>query len=218
METVLPLILGAGLALVMHVVWSRQLRTRALRALRQMTNVSIADVKDGAPARITGMVSVLDETLKTPVGQRACVGFRLEVERIDGARRTTVLRRQECRAFAVADESGQAVIEGRVLLGLQWKHDWSVLPESWYGMLEAAGVVTEGLFFRRRFAFRQAALEPGDRITACGIAFFEPDPSAPAVGLRAPALRPHFRGTKSQPVALAEAADPAPPQELDEAG
>src|SRR6476469_2932709 len=148
--------------------------------LREMKNVSIADVKDGAPARITGRVGVLDETLTSPVGERPCVAFRLEIATLAQGRQQIVLRRDEHRAFAVADQSGQATIEGTVLVGLDWEHDWSALPPRYYDMLEAASVEMEGAFFRRRFAYRQALIEAGDRVSACSLAFFEPDPTAPA--------------------------------------
>jgi len=205
METVLPIILGAALAVVMSIEWSSRPRTRAWRALRQMKNMPIAHIKDGAPARITGTVSALGKTLTSPIGEKPCVGFRLEIERLTGKRGTNVMRREECGPFVMADESGKATIEGQVLLGIEWEHDWSDLPQEWYGVLEAAGVLTDGLFFRRRFVFRQALLQPGDRVSACGFAYFEPDPTAPAVGLREPALRPHLRGTKREQVAVGDA-------------
>jgi len=205
METFLPIILGAALAVVMSIEWSSRPRTRAWRALRQMKNMPIAHIKDGAPARITGTVSALGKTLTSPIGEKPCVGFRLEIERLTGKRGTNVMRREECGPFVMADESGKATVEGQVLLGIEWEHDWSDLPQEWYGVLEAAGVLTDGLFFRKRFVFRQALLQPGDRVSACGFAYFEPDPTAPTVGLREPALRPHLRGTKREQVAVGDA-------------
>jgi hypothetical protein len=205
METFLPIILGAGLAIAMAVEWSSRPRSRAWAALRRMKNITIAQVKDGVPARITGTVSALGTTMTSPIGERPCIGFRLEIERVAGRRRPNVMRREECRPFAIADASGKATIEGPVLLGVEWEHDWSELPQQWYGVLEAAGVLTEGLFFRRRFNFRQALLQPGDRVSACGVAYLEPDPTAPAVGLREPALRPHLRGTKRDQIAVGDA-------------
>ncbi len=205
METFLPIILGAGLAIVMVIEWSSRPRTRAWAALRRMKNTPIAQVKDGVPARITGTVSALGGTMRSPIGERPCIGFRLEIDRVAGRRRPNVMRREDCRPFVVADESGKATIEGPVLLGVEWEHDWSELPQEWYGVLEAAGVETDGLFFRTRFVFRQALLQPGDRVSACGVAYFEPDPSAPAVGLREPALRPHLRGTKRDLIAVGDA-------------
>jgi hypothetical protein len=204
METVLPVLVAIGLVIAMRLDWLSRPRTRAWRALRRTKNTSIAEVKDGVPARITGTVRVLDETMKSPVGKTTCIGFRLEIEQTDQRRRPNVLRREDCRAFVIADDSGAATIEGPVLLGVDWEDDWSVLPQHAYGLLEAAGVITEGLLFRKRYMFRQALLVPGDRVSACGVAFCEPDPTAPPVAMRAPALRPHLRGTKRDRVAVAD--------------
>jgi len=205
METFLPIILGAGLAIAMVIEWSSRPRSRAWAALRSMKSMPIVHIKDGAPARITGTVSALSGMMTSPIGKRSCIGFRLEIARVAGGRRPNVLRREDCAAFVVADESGKATIEGPVLLGVEWEHDWSELPREWYGVLEAAGVSTDGLFFRTRFLFRQALLQVGDRVSACGSAYFEPDPTAPAVGLREPALRPHLRGTKRDLIAVGDA-------------
>jgi len=206
METFLPIILGAGLAIAMVIEWSSRPRSRAWRALRQMKSLPIAQIKDGVPARITGTVSALGTTMTAPIGKRPCIGFRLEIVRMAGQHASTnVIRREDCGPFVIADESGKATIEGAVLLGIDWEHDWSELPQDCYGVLERAGVQTDGLFFRKRFVFRQALLQAGDRVSACGLAYFEPDPTAPAVGLREPALRPHLRGTKRALIAVGDA-------------
>jgi len=205
METFLPIILGAGLAIAMVIEWSSRPRSRAWRALRQMKSLPIAQIKDGVPARITGTVSALGTTMTSPIGKRPCIGFRLEIYRVASRHRPIVMRREDCGPFVIADESGKATVEGSVLLGIDWEHDWSELPQHDYGVLEAAGVQTEGVFFRKRFVFRQALLQAGDRVSACGFAYFEPDPTAPAVGLREPALRPHLRGTKREQIAVGDA-------------
>jgi hypothetical protein len=205
MENVLPILLAIGLAVVMVHEWSSRPRTRAWRALRQMTNIPIAEVKDGARVRITGTVSALGSTMAAPIGQKPCIGFRLEIERLDRRGQPTVFRSEDCTAFTIADESGEATVEGPFLFGLDWEHDWTNLPSRWFGILERAGIGTEGLFFRRRFAYRQALLRPGDRVSACGVAFCEPEPAKPPVDLRSPALRPHLRGTKRDLIAIGDA-------------
>jgi hypothetical protein len=206
-ETVLPFLLAAGLAVLMGLEWSSRKRVRAWRALRQAPHMLIAQVKDGSIARITGTAGALG-TLKTaPIGGAACLGYRLEIGALKGRAQSVVLRREACEPFAIADESGKATVDGPVLFGLDFESDWSELPDDGYALLEAAGVATVGTFFRIHFSFRQALLEPGDRVSACGLAFLEPDPTQPTVGMREPALRPHLRGTtKTDCVAVADAA------------
>jgi hypothetical protein len=204
METLVPILVAAGLVLVMGIEWSFRPRTRARRALRRTKNMSIAEIKDGAPARITGIVSALGETMTAPIGEKPCIGFRLEIQ-VLARGSPIVMRREECGGFAITDESGEATVDGPVLFGLDWENGWSVVQQRWYGVLKAAGVTTQGLIFRRRFAYRQALLEPGDLVSACGVAFFEPDPTASAVDTRSPSLRPHLRGTGKDRVAVADA-------------
>lgn len=191
----------------MGVEWSLRRRTRAWRALRRAPHLLIAHVQNGASARITGTVSAIANERTSPVEGTPCVGFRLEIARREGRGQTIVMRREECDPFAIGDETGKATVEGLVLFALDWERDWSELPESGYALLEAAGVITEGIFFRRRFIYREALLEPGDRVSACGLAFLEPDPTQPAVDMREPALRPHLRGSRQERVAVVDAAD-----------
>ena len=209
METVVPILFAAGLAILIGLEWAKRPRVRAWRALRQRKNIPIADIKDGAPARITGVVSAVGKMMTAPIGKRACIGFRLEIQRLDRRAAAIVLRRQECGAFAITDESGEATVDGPFLFGLEWEKGWSVLPQQLYDILRSAGVLTEGLLFRRRFAYRQALLEPGDFVSACGVGFVEPDPSRTPEDTRAPALRPHLRGTKTEQVAVADVFGPA---------
>jgi hypothetical protein len=204
METVFPILLAVGLVVAVGIEWSLRPRTRAWRALRRTKNIPIAAIKDGAPARITGTVSAIGKMMTAPIGEKTCIGFRLEIQRIDRRGTPIVLRREDCRAFAIIDQSGEATIDGPFLFGLDWENGWSVLQQQWYEVLESAGVLTEGMFFRRRFAYRLALLEPGDPVTACGVAYLEADPTQPAADTRSPALRPILRGTKRELVAVAD--------------
>jgi hypothetical protein len=205
-ETVLPFVFAAGLAVLMGLEWSSRKRVRAWRALRRAPHLLVAQVKDGAPARITGTASALGKLRTAPIGGASCLGYRVEIGVLKGRAQSVVLRKEECEPFAIADESGKATVEGPILFGLDFEDDWSELPEDAYALLEKAGVATVGTFFRIRFSYRQALLEPGDRVSACGLAFLEPDPTQPSVGMRGPALRPHLRGTKRDSVAVADAA------------
>jgi hypothetical protein len=203
-ETVLPFLFVAAALAVMIGVDRLSPKSRASRAIRRAPHRLIADVVNGAPARITGAVRALGQTMKAPIGETACIGFRIEIARLVGRTPMTVIRGDECPPFAMADESGTATVDGPMLLGLDWEDGWSPLPEREFALLDAAGVSREGSLFPDRFVFRQALLRSGDRVTASGVAFLEADPSLPTIEMRAPAVRPHLRGTNADPVAVVD--------------
>ena len=59
----------------------------------------------------------------------------------------------------------------------------------------------------RGFAFREALLKPGDRVSVLGLAFVEADPAAPAAGFRSPSLALIMRGSVSQPIVVTDVVD-----------
>ena len=135
-----------------------------------------------------------------------CIGFRLDVERVDGTH-STVFERQACGAFTIADETGQLHVDGPFLLGLDAQGDWSTMRPRLLALLEAAGVPTLQLASYRGFAFREALLQPGDRVSVLGLAFLEPDPAAPAAGFRSAPLVLRMRGSVSQPIVVTDVGD-----------
>jgi len=54
-------------------------------------------------------------------------------------------------------------------------------------------------------AVRETVLKPGDRVTVFGLAFLEPDATAPSTGFRSPPLVRHLRGQGQRPVMLGPA-------------
>ena len=202
-------------ALVMAVVimgyalWL-QPRRRARRVLGRLVNTPIAEIKNGEWAKVTGIVSVRAPLLTSPIREQECIGFRLDVERVDGTH-STVFERQACGAFTIADDTGQVHVDGPFLLGLDAQGDWSTMRPRLLALLDAAGVPTLQLASYRGFAFREALLQPGDRVSVLGLAFLEPDPAAPAAGFRSAPLALRMRGSAAQPIVVTDVGDGASP-------
>ena len=200
-------------ALVMAVVimgyalWL-QPRRRARRVLGRLVNTPIAEIKNGEWAKVTGIVSMRAPLLTSPIAEQECIGFRLDVERVDGTH-STVFERQACGAFTIADDTGQLHVDGPFLLGLDGQGDWSTMRPRLLALLDAAGVPTLQLASYRGFAFREALLQPGDRVSVLGLAFLEPDPAAPAAGFRSAPLALRMRGSVSQPIVVTDVGEGA---------
>lgn len=200
-------------ALVMAVVimgyalWL-QPRRRARRVLGRLANTPIAEIKNGEWAKVTGIVSMRAPLLTSPIAEQECIGFRLDVERVDGTH-STVFERQACGAFTIADDSGQLHVDGPFLLGLDAQGDWSTMRPRLLASLDAADVPTLQLASYRGFAFREALLRPGDRVSVLGLAFLEPDPAAPAAGFRSAPLALGMRGSARQPIVVTDVGEGA---------
>ena len=206
MEIVAALTLAVAALAMGYAWWSRPPR-RSRREILPTANTPIAGIKQGERIRITGTVSALAPLLTSPVGEQDCIGFRLDIERVDGAY-PTVFERQACGAFAIADDTGEICVDGPFLLGLPTTGELSTMRPRLLELLQAAGVPRLELPSYRGFAFREALLLPGDRVSVVGRVFLEPDPAAPAAGFRAPSLALRVSGSVSEPVVLVD--DQAP--------
>jgi len=191
--------LAAAIVILGYAWWSQPPR-RARRALRGKALAAIAAVKHGDWVKITGSVSPLASLLTSPIREQECIGFRLDVERVDGSA-PVAFKRQACGAFSIADDTGIVRIEGPFLLGLAAAGDFSVMRPRLLDRLEASGAPHLGLASYRGFAFREALLRPGDRVTVFGLTFLEPDPTEHAV--RSSPLVLRMRGSAGQPVVVA---------------
>jgi hypothetical protein len=206
MEATFPAFaLVVAVVIMGYALWL-QPRRRARRVLGRLANTPIAEIKNGEWAKITGVVSVRAPLLTSPIAERECIGFRLDVERVDGTH-STVFERQACGAFTIADDTGQVHVDGPFLLGLDAQGDWSTMRPRLLALLDAAGVPTLQLASYRGFAFREALLQPGDRVSVLGLAFREPDPAAPAAGFRSPPLVLRMRGSVTRPIIVADVGD-----------
>ena len=171
--------LAVAVVVLAYALWA-QPRRRARRLLRRATNTPIGDIKHGEWAKVTGVVSALAPLMRSPVGDKDCIGFRVDVERANGDP-PAMLERHLCGAFSIADETGTVDVEGPFLFGLD----------------------TE----RQQTTLREALLKPGDRVTVVGQAFLEPDARANAVGMRSPPLALRMTGSNVQPIVIADADD-----------
>jgi hypothetical protein len=207
MESVIvtAIVIG-GILLSVGVAWATDPANYALSALRRAKNTPIAKLKHGAWARVTGVVSAVAPMLTSPIGEVDCIGFRLEVTGPDEGMQS-VMRREACQPFSIADETGKAHVDGPFYLGLDFGRSITV-PEYRHSFLEEAGVPTSGILFDRSFAYQEVLLRPGDRFSVFGLVFLEPDPTVPAAGLRSPPLVARIQGSDDQPIIVARAAGP----------
>jgi hypothetical protein len=200
-----PLFALAGAILILGYAWWSQPPRRARRALRGKARAAIGGVKHGDWAKITGVVIPLEPLLTSPIGQQACVGFRLDVESVGGAAPATS-RRDACGVFGIGDDTGMVRVEGPFLLGLAATGELSTIRPSLLDLAEAAGAPPLVLPAEPGFAYREALLKPGDRVTVFGLASREPDPTEHALRSAPVVLR--MRGSTAQPVIVAAADEP----------
>jgi hypothetical protein len=205
MDTIAGFALSVAVA-VGVALWSRS-SGRFGRGLTRARRILIANVKEGERVRVTGTVSALAPLYTSPIGERDCIGFRLDVERVDGGY-PTVFERQACGSFSITDDTGAISVDGPFLLGLPATGDLSTMRPRLLELLQAAGAPRLELASYRGFAFREVLLIPGDRVSVVGRAFLEPDPAAPAAGFRSPSLALRLSGSVSEPVVIVD--DQAP--------
>jgi hypothetical protein len=191
-------------------------RRAARRAIGAVTRTAIAKLKEGERARVSGVVGAIEPVRTSPVGQHPCIGFRLTVERRraggSGEIWHQVLQRESCQPFWIRDETGEAIVEGPFLLGLDVDNSaWAGLPAALYKLLEEAQV--QPFHGDDQLRFTEAILKPGDRITALGRAVREVSPEIRSAHSRELPMAWYVRGTENEPVALAdveEAEDASP--------
>lgn len=205
MEPVLmaAIVVGGALA-IQAAFWQAQPRTRGRRLLRKARNVPIAEIKDGEWVKVTGLAHAIGSVGPSLMGRRPCIGFQVEVQRLDRNSSAIVLRQESCPAFTITDGTGTVQVDGPFLFAIDWD-EWSIVTAERLRILRECGVAAQGLIFWRRFAYREGIIRPGDPVTVLGLASFEPDPMEPPTDLRSPALKIHLRGSGNQRVILADA-------------
>jgi hypothetical protein len=202
----LPAILAGAFIAIQTAVWWVQPRTRGRRLLRKVRNVPIAEIKDGEWVKVTGVAHAIGAVGISLIGRRDCIGFQTQVQLLGrNTGGTIVLRRESCPTFTIVDGTGTVDVDGPFLFAIDWDHGWSMVTAQGLRILRECGVQTRGLIFWRRFAYREALIQPGDVITVFGLATFEADPTEPPTDLRSPALKIHLRGSGNQRVILADA-------------
>ena len=161
MEVVAAVALAVAAVAMGYAWWSRPPR-RARREVIPAATTPNAGVKQGERVRVTGTVSARAQLLASPLGEQDCIGFRLDVERVDGAY-PTVFERQACGAFSIADDTGEIGVDGPFLLGLPATGNLSTMRPRLLELLAAAGTPRLELPSYRGFAFREALLATAGR-------------------------------------------------------
>jgi hypothetical protein len=209
-------IVAGGLALAAYVArWWFEPRRRARRARTRVHAAKLADVKNGALARVTGIARGLAQTVTSPIGQRSCIGFHVVIEEKSagaaGNDWNTLVVRTDCRSFGLIDGDVEAAVEGPFELGLDPDDRgdvWANLPPSVFAILEEEKIPLTGHFGRdKEFRFREALLRPGDPVFVLGRVFVEPSPAGDRESPRGTPLRYRISGSAAQPVVVGDVDD-----------
>jgi hypothetical protein len=191
-------------------------RARLKGVIEARPTTAIAGLKDGQPAKIRGVVTAREPLLTSPAGERACVGYRVEI--VDGGRpgddAITVLRREVWPSFLVTDETGTAAVEGPMNVFVDPADGWSAnlpsdaLPPNALALLKEEKVRRKELFgIARTFRFQETLLKVGDRVTVVGWPSIEIDPAGRGFQREPPRLGV-MRGTEWEQVLVADDDEP----------
>jgi hypothetical protein len=170
---------------------------------RQETTV-IAALRDGERAKVQGVVGAREPLLTSPISGRACIGYRVVIERLAHGS-PPVVRREAWTSFLVTDDTGTAAAHGPFSILLDPDDGaWAALPPNVYALLEEAGVPVSDMFSRKEeFRFKETLLEPGDRVTVVGLPSLEIDQHGRG-SFRSPPRLFVLRGSDEEPVAVTE--------------
>jgi hypothetical protein len=200
----LPLIVVGcllGGSLVWRLLFSRAAAAR--RALKAVPRVTVAGAPDGRLVKLVGTLRYAEHPLlMAPISERGCALYRVVIreQKRSGGRGVweTVIDASDCqRSFWLEDHSGRALIKPvltQVALVLDAHQQTGVFkdptPELEAFLLEH-GQETQGWLFNRNLKVEEGILEQGEQVAVMGLARWEPDPDpqAPAAGLRRRALR-----------------------------
>ncbi|HEY4393660.1 MAG TPA: hypothetical protein VGP64_06340 [Polyangia bacterium] len=178
------------------------------RAIAGRETTSVAALAEGEPAKIRGVAAAREPLVTSPVSGRACIGYRITIERL-GHGASPVVRREAWPSFFVADETGTAAVEGPFSILLDPDDGgWADLPPSVYALLEEAKVPVTGRFGHvEEFRFTETLLEVGDRVGVLGRPSLEVDPAGRSAFREPPRLFV-LRGSEQEAVAVVD--DDAP--------
>lgn len=156
---------------------------RVRRQIRRAKVVPIAEWPEGHLARLVGKV-VAGETLIAPLSGRVCVYYRVEVHQ-DDRLPWQPIEESWVKPFVVDDGSGRAYLEAN---GADIVAKFDHLSRSgWFrdateqenALVERHGQSTTGpRGFMRPLVYREAVIEPGERVSVVGVGRRELDPDA----------------------------------------
>jgi hypothetical protein len=189
-------------------------------AIKRTPRTTVGNLGVGT-VRITGRVERRDPLLRSPLSQRPCLAFELDVEE-QGAGRWKV-RLRESRRFALADDTGLVSVEPGSHFELAMggeittpafrveqldDKDLRLLRDRFERILpivRAAGLEAEDWKdLARRFRYREALLEEGATVSVRGHAVSEPRPDGERSGPRSPPLALVLCGTGEEPVQISD--------------
>jgi hypothetical protein len=157
---------------------------RTKRALARAVATPIGEAKEGV-AKVVGVVEAI-ETLTAPISGRACVYYEAVVHEVGNRSRNLLIRETRSCDFLVRDETGVARVEMTHVEPKVEKDAYvraGELPEP-TAELEAllARHGHAGRAKRARLAYREGAIEVGERVSVLGAVAREPDPGAKSAG------------------------------------
>jgi hypothetical protein len=214
MDLLVPVVVMAALAGAYVVGVSLSDPAIAVRfKARRKRSVSIANVRHGERVKVTGVVSALDPMIRSPVGDEACIGFRLVAvghypdrnrNGSPGNRVGPAMYRAVCARFEILDETGKARAEGPFTVALDLEGQWSlpIAPFETPRPLDApelSGAST--------FSYREGLLKPGDRVSVIGRAFIDLPPADGSLATGSPPQIVCLRGSADEPIVVVDASD-----------
>jgi hypothetical protein len=209
--TILILAAIAMSALVVPLWWF-QPRRRARRLLARASRKPLATIVAGDRARALGVVVRAKRTVVAPFSRRRCVAFRATIEELQSQGEAPAWRQifavEECLPFDLSADGVEAGVEGPFLLGLEVDARTEGEHETSPQVLDAMrrlGVDMQGAPGRpRKLRFREAVLEPNDPVWVLGRASVVVDPDGRRESLRGEPVKRVIRGSKREPVVLAD--------------
>jgi hypothetical protein len=174
------------------------------RAIAERETAAVAALTEGGAAKIRGVASAREPLLTSPVSGRACIGYRITIERA-GHAGSPVVRREAWPSFFVADDTGRAAVEGpfSILLDAD-SGGWADLPPAVYALLEEAKVPVTGRFGGvEEFQFHETLLEEGDRVAVLGRPSLRIDPAGQGTSREPPRLYV-LQGSEDDPVSIVD--------------
>lgn len=200
----LPLVVVAcllGGSLIWRLYFSRAAAAR--RALKAVQRVTVAGAPDGRLVKLVGTLRYAHHPLlMAPISERGCALYQVLIreQKRSGSKGVweTIIEASECqRCFWLEDHTGRALIKPvltQVALVLDSHQRTGIFsdptPQLDAFLLEH-GQDTKGWLFTRNLKVEEGVLEEGEQVAVMGLARWEPDPDprAPAAGLRRRAMR-----------------------------
>ncbi|WP_378180963.1 hypothetical protein [Aquimarina sp. SS2-1] len=179
---IIALILIAVLLMFFSYYFSR--KSRILRKLNEFPYGKIQLCKDNDYIKIKGKASALASPLISPIGQRKCVYYKIEVEekRSSGKNRhwSTIIKEEKFQNFIIESQGEKALVvteipEGNKMTYLQKDVEytsgtWNDPPEFLEHYLKSHGKKSAGfLGFNKSIRYKEGAIEIGEIITILGI-------------------------------------------------